>query len=139
MKPWKKNLILALVVIFAVVSSFFIGSWKGFYAGLNWNREEDAALNGSIQATLLKKIRQQKIDDAIKMLESSLDSNIVTYWAYSLKINKSIFDHYAPVARNQYGPNFMKNIAKYRKEYPSRADPYGKALIDKTLAEFDQK
>jgi len=138
MKAWKKNFILVLIVIFLVAGSFYAGGYFGFYAGLNWNKEENAAANGSNTVGILRDLRKGKPDEAILLLESSLNVNIVEYDSYS-KIGSSIFDHYLPLPRNNYGPKFMSNIAKYRKEYPSNAEPFIKRHTEEILAKFGEK
>jgi len=142
MKAWKKNIILGLVIILLVGCSFFIGSWYGFWSGINRIFEEKATSEGNFKVVILRDIRKGKSDEATKLLEMSLDGDILVYNSYSemsSSIFDRIFDHYAPVARNQYGPNFMKSIAKYRKEYPSNAEPDIKRHIEEILAKFSEK
>jgi hypothetical protein len=137
MKSWKKTVIWILIVVFCSSASFIVGSYKAFWAGWAWNKEDEAAVEGAVQVSVLRCLRKGNTDEAMKIEETIIDGKIFDYAIFSKQV--SVFDYLAFLPRNPSGPTMMGLIAKYRKEYPSTATSEMRKTIDKTLAKFIQE
>ena len=93
-----------------------VGLVLGYRAGYN----DSAVLTASVQSALtigaLRALRQDKPDEAIHRLETSLDGNLITYWALEKEWRPSVelFGH-------DNERKLFQRAADYRKEFPSQS------------------
>lgn len=133
-KMWKK--ITIGVILFLIVGgiSFFVGGVIGFVQGFGYRTVLIAPTEGLLTVSLLKAIREGRIDTGVDLLEASLDSHIIEY---STRKGQEclLFDMFC---MSQYDGTFMERIAKYRKQYPTKAtDTEVKKRIEQTLKKYE--
>lgn len=131
---WKKITVGIILLILVAGASFFIGGVIGFAQGFGYRTVLIAPTEGFLTVILLKEIREGRIDTGIDSMEVSLDSHIVEY-STGEEQRCLLFDMFC---MSQYDRTFMSRIAKYRKEYPTKAtDPDVKKSIEQTLKKYE--
>ena len=133
MKKWLKIVISVVVVTLLTTISFFVGGTLGFMSGFEYRTALVAGVEGVTKVSILKALRQGRVDDAIGLLEIALDANIIEH---SLLGDRQ----YAPFdffRVNQYDAKFMVTIAKYRKKYLT--DQYLEPFVHEILSKYDTK
>jgi hypothetical protein len=124
-----KPLVLTLCTLLAVIgcsAAYCFGYFYGFADG--------TANAGDASATIavIKGLREGKNAQAIDLLESQVDSFIVTYAVTPQHLN--------PMAWLSGGTNqaLLRRVANYRASVPSQAaDPKVRALIEKTVSRLN--
>jgi len=125
------------VLISVIVAVFILGTVIGAFLGFKYSMQfyEDfkeyavytrAAANTSFAVGALQRIRDNKTSDAIELLESFLDGELITFMHYdSLSSDKQE----ANVIR------ILKNTKQYRERYPHKSSsPDVDETIEKVLS-----
>lgn len=113
---------IVILVLLALMGSFYIGGVMGFNEG-TVAMEYLHGAQAYYTVTILKRIREGKDESAIKMLEEKLDSQIY-FLAYCDEFKTSIFypSSYKEMEASEKNiPILMREVAAYRKKYPSQA------------------
>ena len=120
------------ILIGIIAAVFILGVISGAVLGIKFSMQicdafdEDAvytraAANTSFAVGALQRIRSNRTSDAIELLESYLDGELIT------------FMHYEDVPLDMRDENvvrILKNTKKYRSEYPHKT---GEPDIDRTI------
>lgn len=141
MKIKKGTIWIGIVVLLALIGSFYIGGVIGFNEGtgaMEYLHGADAYYTVSI----LKRIREGKDDRAIFLLEGKLDRQLFDlghFDSYKTSIFYPASYHLMKKdGKNLYG--LMKKVAEYRKKYPSRVQQGpGTRVIRETLKKYGQQ
>src|SRR5215831_11979751 len=91
----------------------------GLIVGYNAGYADSAASSASVQSVLtvnaLRAIRENKTDEAIKRLETTLDGDLITSWAL-----RDAWRPRAAISRDNER-KLLARVAEYRREFPSQS------------------
>ncbi len=124
MKLLFKIFICCLVVVLVSVSFFYLGGFYCFSKGYTYAKVFNAPADASISVALLKRLRNQRIEASINLLESQLDNQILTHW-YGSNSCKSSFNSCFRGKLDAFDSEameLMKIVAQYRKVYKTNND-----------------
>lgn len=141
MKIKKRSIWIVILVLLALMGSFYIGGVMGFNEG-TVAMEYLHGAQAYYTVTILERIRAGKDDSAIQLLEGKLDSQIY-FLAYCDEYKTSIFypASYKQIRTSEQSlPVLMKKVAAYRKKYPSPSQYKSAAkMIRESLRKYDQQ
>ena len=99
---------LVIIILLSIVSGVYIGI--SYVSAIRY-----PPLEGLYKVSVLRNLRCGKTEAAIEILESFLDTDILSYKVFF--VNKNLV--LKIFKGKDYGLIFAKEIAEYRKEYPS--------------------
>ncbi len=139
MKPWAKKLILSVSYVATAALFFYVGLSQGFGRGYTY-RDIHASPTGAIEkVVLLERLRSGKVDSAINLLESQLDSEIISH---RMGLDRGpAFPHIKSYGDfPEAAKNLMIKVAKYRTDHPTPTEnPQIKAEINYVVRHYSQQ
>ncbi len=138
MKPWAKNTILSVSCVATAAIFFCFGLFQGFGRGYTY-RDIHASPSGAFEKViLLERLRSGKLDSAINLLESQLDSDIISH-RMGLEHGPAFLHVMSYGDFSDAAKNLMIKVAKYRTDHPTQAeDPQIKAAINYVVRHYSQ-
>lgn len=133
MKKWQKITLKIVLALCLITVSLICGFVFGWLSGTKDTFYMSSLKDGITTVSVLRDIRNGKNEDAIKLLEITLDKDIVEHSSSKTYHILGLF----PILPN-WGAPMMSTIAKYRKEYPTQiTDATVKKKIEKILASYE--
>jgi hypothetical protein len=130
----KRNVILALVALAVVSSVAYLALLYGHALGSTQAVLQDSASRGVENVVVLRALRRGDTAGAISLLETSLDSDIVSWSVRDDSLDRHInlfFD------RSDAGTVLMTRVSAYREKFPSSQDDREiRALIMNVLKKY---
>ena len=123
-----QRLLFAALVVVAVAVSFYLGGLVGFVVGSGTHLGRAAPFEASWLTRVLIQIREGRAEDASRLLESQLDSSLITH-GYSVLAGPPRFE--LPKSKELRGYKLLSQVAEYRSRHPSVIeDPEVAGIID---------
>lgn len=135
-KRW--NTILVIFLILIVLSTvYYIGYTTGLRDAMVSQQSLSSVTDGLSKIVILTAIREGKTDQAIELLELSLDGDIIKF-SKSGGIKFPFTLSFLRANSHYLDTSFMNRITKYRKEHPTPLkDPVTKSYVEKALVKFN--
>ena len=133
MKKWLKITIGVVIVVILMIISFYVGGTLGFVTGFSYHNALEAGVNGVLTVSVLESLRAGRVEDAVDLLETQLDTYIIEH-SYLGENRRAPFDIFFI---NQHDANFMSRVAKYRKKHLT--DKYLEPFIAEILMQYEEK
>ena len=126
--------LVAALVGAGTVAGFEVGGRFGFHEGYTTAMHSSDVVNALIALGSLKAEEKGDLEGARNVLETTIDSAMVTDWATSrLPARRPMF---APAEAYPDLTKSMKAIAEYRQSHPHDPGPYGKEMVEWALTRY---
>jgi hypothetical protein len=136
MNRWTKTGITALAILAGVLASAFLGGSVGFFQGYGYALGNTAARAMTLTVAL-RSIRGGNTDEGVALLESDLDSLIMTHWAANRTDPSLLSWLVRGFGDSSVERKLFATVARYRAEYPTTAvDPDVRETIASHLKTF---
>lgn len=138
MKPWAKNTILFVSFVATAALFFYVGLSQGFGRGYTYRDIHASPSEAVSKVVLLERLRTGKIDSAISLLESQLDSEIISH---RMGLDRGpAFPHVISYGdTSETAKKLMIKVAKYRVDHPTQTEnPQIKTEIDYVVRHYSQ-
>lgn len=141
MNKGKTKIWLRILFMFAIAISFYIGGVIGFDKGFRAS-EYFKGIDAFYTVTILERVRDDRKDNAILLLEGKLDGQLFNLGFYEDNRSSVFGLIYSVDIDSNLGKstkNIMKKVVEYRKKYPSMSDDEKLLkIINKTLNKYNE-
>jgi len=136
MKRIKIYLLLFVILIGISGASFYCGGKVGFNQGYFYCDAQQTGINAALATETLLRIRDNKIDRALNLLESSLDVQFAGDWISHQKFPSfygiRFYDKKGLQDKSYVG--LMKKACMYRKDHPYKKDKKIESVLNYYLS-----
>jgi len=135
----RRNLLIVFVILIFATIAFFAGGMIGFDKGFEAKSFYEG-VDSIYTVLILRAIREGRDDQAISALETKLNGQIFNCGLFA-KSRDSIFNFHRWIDSrqklNKSVENLMREVVKYRKEYPFPwPDTEVQKIIDDTIQKY---
>ncbi len=120
MRKWLWRGMGVLLTLLLAALTFVFGGIRGFGEGYTYQLSGWAANEAAITVNALKAIRRGDVSSAVTTLESQLDMRISEVYSAQEAPPLMITPWFTPEPDHAQIARFMKPVATYRHEHPSR-------------------
>ncbi len=126
----KKKILLFILLFVLLIASFLTGGFLGFNQGFS-NAMVSSVNEATMAMSVIKRLNENKNEEAINILNTLLDSHILTY--DNAKFADDFLIPFSPVLfilEKEKFDNNMKKVLLYRKENPSNNEKINSYIIE---------
>ncbi|MBN2804609.1 MAG: hypothetical protein JXR91_16060 [Deltaproteobacteria bacterium] len=127
------GIIFCLVLLGASAVSFYVGTSVGIEESVKQLQITNSAFAAHSNMTLIRLLRDKRIEDALVVLASDLDSNIMVYKSALSKGPSKLKLHpdFKWLSNLPDEPAFFKTVLEYRKNNPNPSRKATKIYLEK--------